>query len=492
MSDRGVLGRVAPFAGAAMIALALELIPPASSNLSMLAAAATVTAILTLATLLVPWVRLPSWCQAIVPLSFFAVIALLRQAGGGATSGYSSLVMLPILWLALYGNRTQLRLAIAATAATFLAPLILVGPPLYPIAGWRESATWIVIGLLGGSATQSLVEQARHRTADVAALGSITRALTAGLDPRPELCAAAQLVTGAALAILYEPHADGDLVATASTDGAVFGPMRIDPRVKASRTAEAWHTGTRVYIADVAADPRAPGQLVKDAGAEALLFEPVTQAGRRMGVLVMGLREARPSVPERALFLVELLAAEIGAAIARAELVAQLAEQSRSDPLTGAANRLSWDEELERELARTRRTAVPLTIALIDIDHFKAYNDAHGHVAGDVLLKDFVTAIRGELRTGDIIARWGGEEFTLALPDCDIQQAQTIALRLLNVVPNGQTASIGLTTAGTNDTPRTLIERADRALYTAKNGGRNQVKAFPARTPLGPAHGHGG
>ena len=72
----------------------------------MLAAAATVTAILTLATLLVPWVRLPSWCQAIVPLSFFAVIALLRQAGGGATSGYSSLVMLPILWLALYGNRT--------------------------------------------------------------------------------------------------------------------------------------------------------------------------------------------------------------------------------------------------------------------------------------------------------------------------------------------------------------------------------------------------
>ena len=86
-------------------------------------------------------------------------------------------------------------------------------------------------------------------------------------------------------------------------------------------------------------------------------------------MLVMGLREARPSVAERALFLVELLASEIGAAIARAELVAQLAEQSRSDPLTGAANRLSWDEELERELARTRRPAVPLTIALIDIDH---------------------------------------------------------------------------------------------------------------------------
>lgn len=287
---------------------------------------------------------------------------------------------------------------------------------------------------------------------------------------------------------------DGDLVATATTDEAVLGPMRIDPRENASRAAKAWRTGTRIYIADVSADPRAPGRLAKDAGADALLFQPVTQDGRRMGVLVMGFSKARPRVPERALFLVELLAAEIGAAIARAELVARLAMQSRSDPLTGAANRRSWDEELERELARTRRSAVPLTIALLDIDHFKAYNDAHGHLAGDVLLKDLVTAIRAELRTGDIIARWGGEEFTLALPDCDIQQAQTIAGRLLNVVPNGQTASIGLTAARTKDTPRTLIERADRALYTAKNGGRNQVKAFPAQrlpstTPLGPAHG---
>jgi diguanylate cyclase (GGDEF)-like protein len=196
-----------------------------------------------------------------------------------------------------------------------------------------------------------------------------------------------------------------------------------------------------------------------------------------MAVLIVGFYESIPRTPALALDIVELVAAEIGAAIDRADLVALLATQARTDPLTGAANRRSWDEEMDRELARARRTGDPLTVALIDIDHFKDYNDTHGHDAGDVLLRDLVTAIRAELRTGDVIARWGGEEFTLALPGCDLQQAQTIASRLLRVVPSGQTVSIGLTQARTQDTPRALIERADRALYAAKDGGRNQVKA---------------
>jgi PleD family two-component response regulator len=82
----------------------------------------------------------------------------------------------------------------------------------------------------------------------------------------------------------------------------------------------------------------------------------------------------------------------------------------------------------------------------------------------------------------------GGEELALALPDCDLQQAQTIAARLLNVVPSGQTASIGLTQALTQDTPRDLIDRADRALYTAKNGRRNQVKVYQTPPVLGLVH----
>jgi diguanylate cyclase (GGDEF)-like protein len=204
---------------------------------------------------------------------------------------------------------------------------------------------------------------------------------------------------------------------------------------------------------------------------------------RRPNAATARFYESRQHAPAPALYLVELLAAEIGPAIYRTDLVALLAAQSRRDPLTGpqidAAGMRSWTanwlEPAEPGDART--------VAIIDMVHFKAFNDTFGHLAGDTLLTDLVSAFRAELRTADVIARWGGEEFALALPDCNLQQAQLIASRLLNVVPGGQTASIGLTQARTQDTPRAMIERADRALYAAKAGGRNQIKAFHTPPP---------
>lgn len=112
-----------------------------------------------------------------------------------------------------------------------------------------------------------------------------------------------------------------------------------------------------------------------------------------------------------------------------------------------------------------------------------------------VLLLDLVTAVRAELRTGDLIARWGGEEFAIALPNCDLDQAQKLCSRLLLVVPQGQTVSIGrtqATAATTQDTPRSMVERADLALYAAKNGGRNQVKTQQGPTPADGVHEHAG
>jgi len=488
LSEPGAAGRVAPFAGAAIISLVLLLWPPSSTDRFSLAAA-VLMAIVIAAALLVPWIRLPPWCQATVPLTFLVVVALLRHAGGGASSGYAPLVMLPILWLAIYGTRAQFRVGVSFTAATFLVPLVLVGPPRYPAGGWREALTWATVGLLAGSATQTLVSQSRHRAADVAALGAVTRALTAGSDPRPELCAAAQLVTGAAFVVLFEQDADGTLVSTAGTDGFDLGPTRIDPQTDNSAVAVVWRTATRMYVADPAAGPRASTEPGWRTGAGAMLFEPVTRDGRGTGVLVIGLYESRQRVPESALYLVELLAAEVGAAIDRADLVELLAAQSRRDPLTSAANRRSWDEELDHELARAHRTGKPFAVALLDMDNFKAYNDAFGHLAGDEILLNLVAAIRVELRAGDIVARWGGEEFALALHDCDLDEAQTIAARLLRVVPGGQTASIGLTQSRTEDTREALMERADRALYTARDGGRNQVKTYQAPAPVAAVRG---
>ena len=264
-------------------------------------------------------------------------------------------------------------------AVTFVFPQILVGPPLYPDTGWRGSVIWVTIGLLAGSATQELVTQSRHRSADLAALGAITRALSADSDPRPELCAAAQVVTGAAFTVLFEPHLDGTLMATAGTDGVDLG-LRVDPRTHTCATARAWRTGMRTYLADAAVDPHC-SKLAEHAKARALLCQPVTRRGRTTAVLVVGFSESHQHAPAPALYLVELLAAEIGTAIDRANLVALLAAQSRRDSLTGAANRRSWDEEMNRELARAYRSGAPLTVVIIDIDHFKAYNDTHGHAA---------------------------------------------------------------------------------------------------------------
>jgi diguanylate cyclase (GGDEF)-like protein len=281
--------------------------------------------------------------------------------------------------------------------------------------------------------------------------------------------------------LLLEPADDDVLVATASTDGIDLGSIRIDPTVEGSVSMKVWRTGELVYVPDAAADQRTMKGLVEQTGATGVLFAPVTRDGRRLAVLVVGFATSRPRLPEQSLYMIELVAGEIAAALDRAELVALFAKQARTDPLTGADNRRSWDEQMDRELARAHRTGDPLTVAMIDMDHFKLYNDTRGHGAGDALLRGLVTAIRAELRPSDLIARWGGEEFAGALPDCDLQQARAAASRLLLVVPDGQTMSIGLTQAEDEDTPRTLIARADTALYAATDAGRDRVHAIARR-----------
>ncbi|PVU82992.1 hypothetical protein DDP54_08225 [Cellulomonas sp. WB94] len=485
LSDPGALRRGAPFVAVALVAVLLELatVTESASRLVLVAAGVSMC-VVPLAAVIVPWGRLPAWCEAVLPLGFFVVVALMRQARGGAAAGYTPLVMLPVIWLAMYGTRRQLLVAVAAMTGILVGPMLLVGSPLYPASAWTTTAVSVAVGMFAGPSIQMFVEQSRQRTADVAALGAITRSLTAGTDPRSELCAAARLVTGARYALIVERNADGEYVATAGTRGLDLSQLRIPARVEISATVEAWRTGDRIYVADVARDPRVSPRLAELTGSRAVLFEPVTLDGRRTALLVVGFSESRARLPEHALYMVELVAAEIAAALDRDELVARMAAQARTDPLTGAANRRSWDEELDRELARARRSGEPLTVALIDMDRFKAYNDTYGHTAGDELLRDLVTALRAELRTGDIVARWGGEEFAVAMPACDLDHGREIASRLLGVVPRGQTMSIGVTEAGIDDTPRSIVGRSDRALYAAKGAGRNQVGALPSPTSV--------
>ena len=154
---------------------------------------------------------------------------------------------------------------------------------------------------------------------------------------------------------------------------------------------------------------------------------------------------------------------------------------ARTDPLTGLANRRGLDAEAPRELARAVRRNYSVCAVMLDVDRFKAFNDSHGHQAGDVLLKELAAAWLRQLRETDLlgrdalVARYGGEEFVVLLPDCDLRQAPAIVARLRGAMPRGQTCSAGVARWDRTESSPELLARADAALYEAKRSGRNQT-----------------
>ena len=147
--------------------------------------------------------------------------------------------------------------------------------------------------------------------------------------------------------------------------------------------------------------------------------------------------------------------------------------------MTGLPNRRVWDEDLARELARARRHGGALCLAMLDLDKFKAYNDPHGHQAGDELLAAAATAWRPELRSTDTIARFGGEEFAVLLPHSDEEGAVKVVERLLAAVPFGQTARPGIAIwDGTETGDSAARARRRGALRRQARGPRPRARRF--------------
>ncbi|CAB4914292.1 unannotated protein [freshwater metagenome] len=163
-----------------------------------------------------------------------------------------------------------------------------------------------------------------------------------------------------------------------------------------------------------------------------------------------------------------------------ANTLALLRATSLTDALTGLANRRAWDDGLDRELARARRVGTPLCVAVLDIDHFKAMNDTHGHGAGDRFLRRATTAWRTVLRASDLLARIGGEEFAVALPDCDLPSAGGVGDRFRALTPDDQTCSVGVAQWDGTESADAILRRADVALYAAKRGGRDRTELAAA------------
>ena len=160
----------------------------------------------------------------------------------------------------------------------------------------------------------------------------------------------------------------------------------------------------------------------------------------------------------------------------------QLAALARRDGLTGIANRLTWEHELSRACAMAREARSELTVAILDFDRFKAYNDEHGHPAGDQVLKATSAAWVAALPEHGFVARFGGEEFAVLLPGMAGAEALRVLERLRTAVTHDQTCSIGTATWDEPDTPASLVARADQALYHAKREGRDRIAVHDGRT----------
>jgi diguanylate cyclase (GGDEF)-like protein len=455
----GLLRRSAPFLGAMLLALAVLPLPPDGDRPVAVLLAVGLTALIVATVVLAPWHRLPRFAEAVPPLAYFVVIALLRESQGGAVSGYSALAMLPVFWLALYGTRSDLAIGIAGLAAMFFAPLVLLGAPDYPSMEWRRALLWICVAPIVGYTVQALVAELRSRAEDarrtlayMASVTAVTREMAGSSDPgavREAVCSSALVLAGADFAQLIEPDLDGMLVRCAGVGEEIeIG----DP----SPALEAYVTRRSLSLAS-------------------LHFEPVLRNDVAVGVLVVGWRGPLPELGDAAESGLRMLAAEAAIAIDRAELLARLETSARTDDLTGLPNRRAWEYELPRELSRAARDERPVCVAMLDLDRFKRFNDDRGHQAGDRLLKQATSAWCEQLRSSDMLARYGGEEFAVLLPGCTLSDAEALLERLRSAMPEEQTVSGGVACWDGEESPEELVGRADSALYAAKRAGRDRL-----------------
>jgi len=332
---------------------------------------------------------------------------------------------------------------------------------------------------IGGHVTQFLQRReaegrAAEQAEDLRKLSAIAHQLAAQSDhygARMTLTRAVRDVASASSVMLWEPTAAGDELEITASSGAALRGMTASLAVP-SGLGTAFNTGEFAFAADVITDPRVKFRWNELTSARSGAWVPVVQDGRSVAVLAVSWNTSRAALSERETGLLQLLASEVAITIQRTDLMAQLQSTARTDALTGLPNRRVWDEDLEREIARAHRHGGHLCLAMLDLDRFKAFNDHHGHQAGDQLLAATATAWRPVLRTTDTLARYGGEEFAVLLPHSDEEGAMTVVERLLEVVPLGQTASAGVAVWDGRESAPELLARADAALYEAKGAGR--------------------
>jgi diguanylate cyclase (GGDEF)-like protein len=303
--------------GLGLMTLLLAVGPRATDQeMRLLIEAATLTALTVVATVFVPWERLPHWLTVTPPFVFLIVTFLAREATGGTGQPWTQLVLVPVVWLGVYGTPGELVGGLIGVALTLAAPLLVPGSGAEE---WREMVFLLAVSAILGFTVQLFFAHLRRHTA-------------------------------------------------------------------------------------------------------------------------------------------------------------RLTHLALTDHLTGAPNRRAWDGALEAALERSAR---PITVAALDIDRFKDFNDAFGHQAGDRFLKEVAAGWQAQLRDTDVLARLGGDEFAILFRGCGADAAAVVARRLCQGLPAGRTCSGGVAEWTGSESPLDLMGRADEALYEAKASGRERVVLAP-------------
>lgn len=222
------------------------------------------------------------------------------------------------------------------------------------------------------------------------------------------------------------------------------------------------------------------------------LCVPILAQGEALGILHIQATDEDPELGEAEMSFNTTFAAQIGLSVANIRLRDALRAQSMRDPLTGLYNRRYLEEMLDREIRRATRSGQSLGIMLLDLDHFKTFNDTYGHEAGDAVLRETASFLVRNIRSEDFVCRYGGEEFVIVLPTADLRvsaaraESMRAKLRELTLVHEGRSLGVVTTSIGVaampdhGSTEKDLLQAADAALYTAKREGRDRVSLAAA------------
>lgn len=435
--------------------------------------------------LVVDWSRRGPWLIHLSNIAGFAVIAGEVASSGGARSpGWIYLFFVVVF--ASYFYRPGVALVyMAGSIAVQALPL------LYdPSTGNGAYLSTLVVGgpallVVGGTivAGKQLMRRIRSRAELLASeQAALRRVATAVIEGQPheaiyELVsreAASLLHAGAAGILRFESEPQATVMGSwADHEGGRYEQGTVIPIRPGSDVARARETGLSVRVGD-----HAPGSPVVRLGYSASIVAPVYVGGRVWGAVAVAAADRFTHRDERQLMeFGELLAS----AIASIDERATLAAQASTDSLTGLANRRSLHERLAAEVARSQRHGGILSVAVLDIDHFKEVNDFGGHESGDAVLVQVARCLESQTRVEDILGRFGGDEFAWVMPETTREQALVAVERARRLIamtvsrPQRITISAGICDTKVTAHPAELVNHADGALYWSKVHGRNRA-----------------